>query len=61
MASACARIVASSTLSWKWFQLFQPMGGVCARLWAGAANGTYIRTASAEAPSSRKNEIMRSL
>src|SRR5260370_34714695 len=30
IASACARIVASSTLLWKWFQLFQPIGGVAA-------------------------------
>jgi hypothetical protein len=30
MASACARTVASSIFRAKWFQLFQPIGGVAA-------------------------------
>ena len=34
IASAVARIVLSSTLSRKWFQLFQPIGGVDAGPWA---------------------------
>src|SRR5258708_5903565 len=39
IASACARIVASSTLLWKWFQLFQPIGGVAAIFVACACKG----------------------
>src|SRR5580693_7991455 len=36
MAPACSRIVRASTFSAKWFQLFQPMGGVAARLFSCA-------------------------
>ena len=38
MASAVSRTVWSSTLSPKWFQLFQPIGGVRARPFAGTGS-----------------------
>ena len=44
MASAWARTVASSILAAKWFQLFQPIGGV----------GAVVGAACAEAPASMK-------
>src|SRR5271166_5312935 len=37
IAAACARTAASSIVLPKWFQLFHPMGGVCAS-WALAAS-----------------------
>src|SRR5579863_4926434 len=55
MASAEARTTASLTLQAKWFQLFQPMGGVAASAedWAGArAASAHSATTRASAASS---------
>ena len=38
-----ARTIASLTLQPKWFQLFQPMGGVAASSWARAAEAPHAR------------------
>ena len=41
MASAIWRTTWSSTLRWNLFQLFQPMGGVCARPFGATGGGTF--------------------
>ena len=51
MASAWARTVASSILASKWFQLFQPIGGVAAAPGETAWAVTLMAAASAVAAS----------
>src|SRR6185437_1402410 len=53
IASAVARIVLSSTLSLKWFQLFHPIGGVAAAIGVFCVHATEGREAKATATINR--------